>query len=125
MDKPFHTTDRPRKYLAGRICIAGQPLFFLGGGSLPAGTRMIITGHLGSMIRKFQRGVRHPQDLLIGVRKRRRCRQPNVYDEYWIPVKHFNTPGHVVFIRRKRKKEEIRRSVGKAVDDVERSVFRR
>lgn len=123
MVKPLYSTDRPRKYLAGRLYKAASELEIFGGGRLRPGTPFSATGHLGSMLYKPCRGRRRPTDLLIEVRRRRPCRQPHVYDTHWIAVRLFDAPGLILRVRRRRKKEEIKRKIRRALDDIRRRAL--
>ncbi|MBI2640938.1 MAG: hypothetical protein HYW91_03605 [Candidatus Sungbacteria bacterium] len=120
MLKPERTTDRPRKYLAGRRYETCSEIPIFGGGHFNPGTRFSATGQLGSMLYKPCRGKRHPEDLLIEVRKRRVCRQPYVYDTYWISAELFDIPGLIRHIRKVRKKAEIKKNVERALNNIKR-----
>lgn len=121
--KPLYSTDRPRKYLEDRLYVGKDFLPILGGGKFWPGTRFSATGQFGSMLYKPCRGKRHPTDLLIEVRKRRKCRQPNVYDTYWIPARLFDDPGLILHVGRKRKKEELKQSIRRKVENIRRKAM--
>lgn len=118
---PLYFTDRPRKYLADRLYAAKDFLPIFGGGRFWPGTRFSATGQLGSMLYKPRRGKRRPKDLLIEVRKRRKCRQPDIYDTYWIVARLFDGPYLIKRVRKLRKKEEVKRSINRAISRIERS----
>lgn len=119
--KPPYTTDRPRKYLAGRRYMAGDFLPIFGGGKFWPETRFSATGQFGSMLYKPCRGKRRPTDLLIEVCKLRKCRQPEIYDTYWIAARLFDNPYLIKCVRKLRKKEEVKRSIDRAISRIERS----
>lgn len=108
---PIHTTDRPRKYLADRLYEAKDFLPILGVGRFWPETNFSATRQFGSMLYKPCRGKRHPKDLLIEVRKLRKCKQPHVYDTYWIAARLFDNPYLIKRVRKLRKKEEMERRI--------------
>lgn len=117
--RPQHFTNRPRKYLAGRFYKTAGPVSIFRTGQLPAGTRFSATGQLGSTLYEPKKGKRHPEDLLIEVRKLRGSKQSHVYDAYWIPAWLFYVPGLILNIRKRRTKEKIRRSIDRAARQIE------
>lgn len=118
--RPNYFTDRPRKYLVGRRYKTYASVAIFGGSRFAAGTSFSATGQLGSMLSKPGRGKRHPDDLLIEVRKRRPCKQSYVYDFYWIPARLFDDPRFILHIRKVRKKEAIRKNIDRELDNIRR-----
>lgn len=123
MLRPKHFTTRPRKYLADRRYEAATALEIFGGGHLATGTRFSATGHMGSALYKPCRGKRHPKDLLVEIRFLRKCKQPNVYDTCWIPARLFDNPFLILRLRKKRKREQIRRNIDREVNNIRRRAM--